>query len=51
LVSAVFFTRIRFRLPFDYLMIMVVAITLDRLIRFILKRKESISALILERSG
>jgi hypothetical protein len=51
LVSAVFFTRIRFRLPFDYLMIMVVAITLDGLIRFILKRKESISALILERSG
>jgi hypothetical protein len=51
LVSAVFFTRIRLRLPFDYLMIMVVAITLDGLIRFILMRKESISALILERSG
>jgi hypothetical protein len=51
LVSAVFFTRIRFRLPFDYLIIMVVAITFERLIRIILKRKESISALILERSG
>jgi hypothetical protein len=51
LVSAVFFTRIRFRLPFDYLMLMVVAITLDRLIRIILNRKKSISALILERSG
>jgi hypothetical protein len=51
LVSAVFFTRIRFRLPFDYLMIMVVAITLDRVIRIILNRKQTITALILERSG
>ena len=28
-VSAIFFTRIRFRLPFDYLLIMAVAIALD----------------------
>ena len=29
LVSAIFFTRIRFRLPFDYLLIMAVAIALE----------------------
>lgn len=32
-VSAIFFTRIRFRLPFDFLLIMLVALFLEQLIR------------------
>jgi 4-amino-4-deoxy-L-arabinose transferase-like glycosyltransferase len=32
-VSAIFFTRIRFRIPFDYLLIMLVAIFIDKLIK------------------
>jgi hypothetical protein len=32
-VSAIFFTRIRFRVPFDFLLIMLVAVFIDKLIR------------------
>jgi hypothetical protein len=44
-VTAIFFSRIRFRLPFDYLMIMVVAITLERAIKYILYRKTDLASL------
>jgi len=43
LVTAIFFPRIRFRLPFDYLLIMVVGILFDKIIR--LKYKYPSSAL------
>ena len=50
LITAIFFSRIRFRLPFDYLVIMVVAITLERVVRFILQGKTAFSSLHFLRS-
>jgi hypothetical protein len=44
-VTAIFFSRIRFRLPFDFLLIMVVAIAIEKVTRFILDSKISFSRL------
>jgi hypothetical protein len=41
-VTAIFFTRIRFRLPFDYLLIMVVAILFEKILRLKLKYPDSL---------
>lgn len=39
LLSALFFTRIRFRVPFDFLLIMLVAIFIERIIQSILEQR------------
>jgi hypothetical protein len=45
LVSAVFVTRIRYRLPFDFLLIMIVAVFIDKLIKKSgIKSKSSMAA-------
>jgi hypothetical protein len=44
-VTAIFFSRIRFRLPYDYLLIMVAAIAFERVVKFFQGRKFNSSKL------
>ena len=45
LLSALFFTRIRFRVPFDFLLIMLVAIFIERIIQSILEQRRPLGQL------